>query len=146
MLPPFSENSTSPADQAWRTEKSPYLGTLGPYRTASENNPFVSKLKDSPRYPGFYNAALSKEDADKAADEYRIESVDPNPNFSNPDDNALARGFLNQYVQSRLIEEDRKIGPSRVSQMVGEPATAGASEKDPNTAYRFPGQDGTKVG
>lgn len=146
MLPPFSEDRSSPSAQAWATNKSPYTGTLGPYRTTPENNPFVSKLKDSPRYERFYGAQFPQKEAEKAKEEYRIETVDPSPNFTDPGNNELARGFLNGYISSRLIEEDRKIGPSRVSEIVGEPATAGASEKDQNTVNRFPGQSGTKIG
>lgn len=146
MLPPFSERRTSPASQAFAVNKSPYLGTLGPYKNEPDKNPFVAELKDSPRYAGFFDAAFSKKDADAAENEYRTEAVDPNPNFADERNNNLGRGFLNGYIASRLIEEDRKIGPSRVSEIIGEPATAGASEKDQNTAYRFPGQNGTKVG
>ena len=143
---PFSENNSSPADRAWASNTSPFLGTLGPNRTTATptTNPFVAKLKDNPKYPSFYNAEFSPDDVKKSQREYEIETVDPNPNLANGPDNPYAKGFLDRYVVSMLVPEEDKVGPSRVRAMLPEPAMAGASVNNPNTANKFPGDSGIK--
>lgn len=151
MLPPFSKSKSSPQDQTWREGKSPYSGTLGPNRTASDfTDAFVAKLRDNPDYEGFYGgsnfnqetAQLSQQKIDQAA-------ASREPAFDNPADNPFAKDFLAKYsegVARGLISEEDRVGEDKLSILASQPATAGSSEKNPNTANQFPGQGGIQVG
>ena len=66
------KKSTSPADQAFDAGRSPYQGTIGPYRKAdtdpySFRNPSVAKQQDNTGYKNFYNGSvLSSDTAEQA--------------------------------------------------------------------------------
>lgn len=147
-LPPFSDRSTSPADQAWRTGTSPYSGTLGPNRTADTiKNTFASKAKDNPDYANFYSRTFS-EIAPQSQAKLDAAAATDAPNFSNPGDQSFAVQFAKDYaagVQRGLIEEDRAITRGGLARLTTEFATQGSTQKDPNTANKFPSQ-GISVG
>lgn len=155
MVSLFSRDYSDPAEQAWRTGKSPYQQTLGPNRGSdadpySFQNSFVSDLRKNPDFKNFYNnSVFSSDTASMSQQKLDDSSYRNTANFVNPSDNNLANDFLVKYSQgvSRgLIEQDRAIFPSNLSRLTTEPATAGSNEKDPNTTGKFPGQQGVQPG
>jgi hypothetical protein len=142
-LPPFTDRSTSPADQAWRTGVSPYSGTLGPNRTADTiKNTFVAKTKDNPDFNDFYKRTFSEIAPDSQAKIDAAAATDV-PNFSNPGDQSFAIQFAKDYaagVSKGLIEEDRAVTKDGLARLSTEFATQGSTQKDPNTANKFPSQ------
>ena len=100
MLPPFTKSYSSPQDQAWREEKSPYSGTLGPNRTASDfTNAFAAKLKDNPDNENFYRGSSStQETAQKSQQKINQFALSQKPAFSNPNDNPFAKDFLSSLT------------------------------------------------
>jgi hypothetical protein len=145
----FSKDYTSPADQAWRTGKGPDRGTLGPNRKTdtdpeSFKDSFVSKLRDNPGYKNFYNGSVfSADTAELSQQKINDESKTTNATFKDPNDTNLANDFLTKYsegVSRGLIEEEDAVTPDNLARLTGEPAAAGASEKDPNTVNKFPSQ------
>lgn len=151
MIPLFSKSNTSPTDQAWREGKSPYSGTLGPNRTATDfTNAFVSRLKDNPDYNDFYTGSnFTQDTANLAQQKIDMSSQSFNPVFANPADNPFANDFLAKYTQgvSRgLISEEDRVGPDKLAMLASQPATAGSSQRSPNTVSKFPGEEGIQVG
>ena len=151
MLPPFSKSNSSPQDQTWREGKSPYSGTLGPNRTASDfTDAFVAKLKDNPDYENFYGSSnFNQETAQKSQQKINRSATTQEPAFSNPDDNPFAKDFLSKYsegVARGLISEEDRVGTDKLSILASQPASAGSSEKNPGTANQFPGQGGIQIG
>jgi hypothetical protein len=143
MQNPFQKDYSSPADQAWRTGTSPYAGTLGPNRTADAvKNSFAADVKRNPDYANFYNRTFADVAPQSQA---RIDSAagTNDPNFSNPGDQSFAKQFAQNYAQGvtrGLIEEDRAVTKDRLARLTTEAATASSSEKDPNTANKYPSQ------
>lgn len=151
MIPAFSKSNTSPAEQVWQEGKSPYSGTLGPNRTATDfTNAFVSRLKDNPDYNDFYTGSnFTQDTANLAQQKIDMSSQSFNPVFSNPADNPFASDFLAKYTQGvarGLISEEDRVGPDKLAMLASQPATAGISQKSPNTVDRFPGETGIQVG
>lgn len=71
------------------------------------------------------------------------------PTFADDFSNQLAADFLLKYadgVGRGLVEPDRAVYSGTLARLATQPANAGSSERDPNTANRFPGAGGTKVG
>lgn len=149
VLPAFSKDYSSPADQAWRTGEGPYQGTLGPNRSADTDptaftNRFVTELRSNPDYKNFYSKNIFSSDTAKASqDKINTSSTEDSATFKNPLDNTFANDFLSKYsegVARGLIEEDRAVRPDNLARLTTEPATAASSAKDPNTANKFPSQ------
>lgn len=151
MLPSFSKSDSSPKDQTWREGKSPYSGTLGPNRTTADfTDSFVAKLKDNPDYENFYGgSSFNQETANASQQKINQSATSSDPLFSNPADNPFAKDFLSKYsqgVQRGLISEEDRVGADKLSILASQPATAGSSEKSPNTVNQFPGQGGIQIG
>jgi hypothetical protein len=151
MLPRYSKSSDSPADQAWREGKSPYSGTLGPNRTAADfTDAFVAKLRDNPDYNSFYTGSNFTQDvANQAQQKIDYSAQTYTPTFSNPNDNPFANDFLSKYTEGvarGLISEEDRVGPDKLAMLASQPATAGSSQKSPNTVAKFPGEGGIQVG
>lgn len=140
----FQKEYDSPADQAWRTGKSPYSGTLGPNRTAdSIKNPFAAKIKDNPDYQNFFADRTFNKVFQQSQSKIDAAATSDAPGFENPGDNSFAQSFLNSYKQGvmrGLIEEDRAVRPENLARLTTEPGNAGTSQRDPNTASKFPNQ------
>jgi hypothetical protein len=147
-IPPFQEDYSSPADQAWRSGASPYAGTLGPNRTADTlKNTFAAKLKKNPDYANFYSSTFP-EAAPQSQSKIDAAASNDSPNFENPGDQSFAQNFLNSYKQGvmrGLIEEDRAVSSANLARLTTESAAQGSNERDPNTASQFPGQGGIKI-
>ena len=139
----FPKDYSSPTDQAWRTGKSPYSGTLGPNRTADAiRDPFAADAKKNPDFANFYNRTFS-EVAPQSQAKIDAAAQSDQPNFTNPGDQSFAKSFAKLYAQgvSRgLVEEDRAVRPDNLARLTTESATEGSSSKDPNTAGKFPSQ------
>jgi hypothetical protein len=145
----FSQDYSGPVKQAWLTGKGPDEGTLGPNRktdtdSGSFKNSFVSKLRDNPGYKNFYNGSVFSDDtAELSQQKINDKSKTPDALFKNPNDTDRANAFLTRYsegVSRGLIEEEDAVTPDNLARLTGEPAAAGASEKDPNTVNKFPSQ------
>lgn len=149
MIQPFSKDYTSPFDQAYRRGASPDAKTLGPNAAADFKNSFANKLKDNPDYKGFYNEGFFSDTAKQSQAKIDNSAQTDQPNFADPSDNSLAKGFLDLYrqgVERGLISEEDRVGPDKLSYISSQPATAGSSERSPQTASKFPGDSGTQVG
>jgi hypothetical protein len=147
----FSKSITSPTEQAWERGRPTYSGTLGPNRTAADfTNAFVSKLKDNPDYNSFYTGSnFTQDSANLAQQKIDFSAQSFAPSFNNPADNPFAGDFLAKYtegVNRGLISEEDRVGPDKLAMLASQPATAGSSQKSPNTVYKFPGEGGIQVG
>lgn len=149
MLPPFSKNYTSPSDQAWREGKSPDAKTLGPNAAIEFKNAFANRVNKNPDYKNFYSNGFGNETVEQAQQKIDIAAQSSTPQFSAPEYNSLAKGFLDRYqegVSRGLISEEDRVGPDKLSYISSQPATAGSSERSPQTANKFPGDSGTQIG
>ena len=155
VLQPFDKDYSTPADQAWRRGAQADAGVLGPNPRSAQDpqsfkNAFVNKIRFNPDSKNFYTSnVFSQEIADKSQGKIDTAAGTDQPGFVNPGDNQLAKDFISKYSQgvSRgLIEEDRAITKGGLARLASESATAGSSERDPNTANKFPGEGGTQVG
>ena len=155
VLQPFSKDYSAPADQAWRRGDRVDVGTLGPNPRASQDpqafkNAFVNRIRFNPDSKSFYSSnVFAQETAARSQGKIDAAASTDQPNFINPGDNQLAQDFVSKYSQAvsrGLIEEDRAVTKDGLAKLVSEPATAGSSERDPNTANKFPGEGGTQVG
>lgn len=149
MRQPFSKDYTSPFDQAWRSGSYPDAGTLGPNAAVEFKNTFASKLDKNPDYKGFYDSGFFQDTADQSQIKINKAAKTDKPNFKNPADNGLAQGFLDRYLQGverGLISEEDRVGPDKLSYISSQDATAGSSERSPQTASKFPGESGTQIG
>jgi hypothetical protein len=154
-LPPFNKSYDTPADQAWRQGKSPYAGTLGPNPQFASNpesfkNDFVNRVRFNPDSKGFYTGnVFSQDTANQSQGKLDAAAGTDQPNFANPGDNQLAKDFVSKYSQGvtrGLVEEDRAVTRGGLARLVTESATAKSSERDPNTANKFPGESGARIG
>jgi hypothetical protein len=146
---PFSKDYTSPPDQAWRAGFHPDAGTLGPNASVQFKNAFASKLDKNPDYKGFYDNGFFQDIADQSQVKIDNASRTSQPNFKDPADNTIAQGFLNRYLQGverGLISEEDRVGPDKLRYISSQDATAGSSERSPQTASKFPGESGTQIG
>lgn len=155
VLQPFNKSYDTPADQAWRQGKSPYAGTLGPNPQSATDpqsfkNDFVNRVRFNPDSKGFYSSnVFSQDTADQSQNKIDAAAGTDQPNFSNPGDNQLAKDFVGKYSQAvarGLIEEERAVTRGGLARLATESATAGSSERDPNTANKYPGETGTQIG
>jgi hypothetical protein len=146
MLPPFSKDYTSPTDQAWREGKSPDAKTLGPNAATTFKDTFANKVNKNPGYKGFYDNGFFQETANLSQQKIDAASQTNEPNFADPRDNPIARGFLDRYLVSNLMEEEDKVSPDKLRYISSQEATAGSSERSPQTANKFPGDSGTQIG
>jgi hypothetical protein len=155
VLQPFNKDYSNPNEQAWRQGKSPYAGTLGPNPQftgdpTSFKNDFINRIRFNPDSKGFYtNNVFSQDTAQRSQDKINSAAGTDQPSFLNPEDNRIAQDFVSKYSQAvsrGLVEEDRAITKGGLARLVSQPATAGSSERDPNTANKFPGEGGTQVG
>jgi len=157
VLQPFSKDYSDPAEQAWRQGKSPYAGTLGPNPQSSTDpesfkNSFVDRIKSNPDSKGFYtNNVFARDTATLSQGKIDAAASTDRPNFVSPGDNNLAWDFLQKYsgpggaIERGLVEADRAVTKEGLARLVSQPATAGSSERDPNTANKFPGEGGTRI-
>lgn len=142
---PFNTRSDSPSDKAFKRGVSPYNKTLGSTKELSSvdyKNGFVAGLKDSPEFPGFYSAGrFDDKTSELSQQKINMAASTNNPNFANPEYNNSASGFLAKYAQGvnrGLIEPDKAISSAGLIRLTQQSATEGSSERDPNTANRFP--------
>ena len=146
-MQPLSKKYTSPPDQAWRAGVRPDAGTLGPNAAIDFKNGFASKLDKNPDWQGFYGNGFPQDTADQSWIKIENASKTNQPNFKNPADNGLAQGFLDRYLTSNLMLEEDKVTPGRLANSIfQQDATAGSSERSPQTASKFPGESGTQIG
>lgn len=142
---PFRENYRDDA-----LNSAMFSGTLGPNPTADTSRGVPSKMKRTNVKASTFDEDNRTFFQDAPGAQQRLDSAarNPNPGFSNEDDNGFAFQFLQNYrqgVQRGLIEPEREIRPDNLARMTTEFATQASMEQDPNTAGKFPGQSGTRV-
>lgn len=149
----FSQDYSSPADQAVRDKNSVSANTTGPNAPAktdptSYRNKFVSELKKNPPSHEFYSQVFSAKDAESSQD--KINSLSDQPNFTNKGDQSLAKDFVGKYaegVKRSLLPEDQAINQHTIAafqaqqpgQGIGDTSVAASSR------IKYPGASGTQL-
>lgn len=116
----FSKNFNL-VDQAVAKGKTPNNETIGPNARANTDpkafmNGWAAKLKDQPETTNFYNQAFSSKSAVDAQNKYASFGLDPQ--FSDPNDAALGKDFLNKYWQSAVLNDEEKIHADHLAFLV----------------------------
>jgi hypothetical protein len=148
----FDKSYTSPFDRAHHQGKPVDVGTIGPNPTFARDpesfkNAFVDRIRFNPDSKNLYSSStFSQEAADDSLNRIKAASQTDEPDLINKEDNPLASDFARKYLDSVLIEKDKKVTRATAGLIAQQPATAGSSAKDPNTVNQFPGQGGTQVG
>ena len=150
----FSQNYSSPSDQAVRDKKSVSANTTGPNAPAktdptSYRNAFVEGLKENnPLSFKIYSQVFSAKDAEDT--QHKIDGLDDQPDFINRGDQALAKDFVSKYaegVKRALLPEDEAINQQTIAayqakqpgQGIGDIAVAASSR------IKYPGASGTQL-
>lgn len=149
----FSQNYSSPSDQAVRDKKSVSANTTGPNAPAnadptSYRNKFVSELKKNPPSRELYSQVFSAKDAQDT--QHKIDGLNDQPDFINKGDQAIAKHFVKLYakgVERALLPEDEAINQQTIAayqakqpgQGIGDIAVAASSR------IKYPGASGTQV-
>ena len=150
----FSQDYSSPSDQAVRDKRSVSANTTGPNAPAktdpaSYRNEFVAKFKDSnPRSFEIYSQVFSAKDAQDT--QQKIDGLSDQPNFTDKGDQAIAKDFVSKYaegVKRALLPEDEAINQQTIAayqakqpgQGIDDIAVAAASR------IKYPGASGTQL-
>lgn len=155
---PYTKDYSNPEDQAFRAGIRPGENArLGPNQSAITNprdfaNKFVNLRFNPDAKANLWNSNVFGSDtAAQSQGKINAAAASDSPAFMNPEDNKFAWDFLQKYsgpggaIERGLIEPDRAITKEMLARLSTEPATFGASQKDPNTASKFPGESGIKA-
>ena len=152
---PYTKDYTDREDQAFRSGIRPGDNArLGPNQNPITNpkdfaNKFVNLRFNPDAKANLWNSNVFGADV-AAASQGKINAAASTdfPAFSNPADNQFAWDFLVKYsgpggaIERGLVEPDRAVTKEMLARLTTQPATFGNSQKDPNTASKFPGQSG----
>jgi len=150
----FSQNYSSPSDQAVRDKKSVSANTTGPNAPAktdptSYRKAFVEGLKDNnPLSFKIYSQVFSAKDAEDT--QHKIDGLNDQPNFINKVDQALAKDFVSKYaegVKRALLPEDEAINQQTIAAYQAKQPGQGVDDIAVDTSSRitFAGTAGTQV-
>lgn len=149
---------TGPTDEAFASGQKPGdYNQLGPRQGQAFLSPrfaaeFAKRLplKENPGASNLWDTnVFTSDSAEQAQQNIDQKSVSMQPDFGSKINNQLASDFLKKYldegVKRGLIEPDRAIYSGTLARLATQPANMGSSEKDPNTANKFPGASGTQI-
>jgi hypothetical protein len=149
----FTQDYSSPADQAVRNKDSVSANTTGPNAPAntdptSYRNKFVAKLKKNPPSHEFYSQVFSAKDAQDT--QHKIDGLTDQPNFSNPGDQAIAKDFVSKYAQGvarALLPEDQAINQHTIAAFQAQQPGQGIGDSSVTASSRikYPGASGTQT-
>jgi hypothetical protein len=150
----FSQNYSSPSDQAVRDKRSISANTTGPNAPAktdpaSYRNEFVAKFKDSnPRSFEIYSQVFSAKDAEDT--QHKIDGLNDQPNFTNKGDQAIAKRFVEMYakgVERNLLSEDEAINQQTIAAYQAKQPGQGIGDiaVDASSRIKFAGASGTQL-
>lgn len=152
MLPPFSKRYDNPAERAFRAGDRPGdTNQLGPNPTPVTDpkdfaNAFVQQRFNPDKKTFWSNSIFSSDTAEQSQQKIDVAAGSDFGNFKDPRDTQFVNDFLMKYsgpggaIERGLVEPDRAITKESLARLVSQPGTAGASQRDPNTASKFPSQ------
>ena len=154
----FNKRFTGPAEEALIAGQKPGdYNQLGPREGQAFLSPrfaaeFAKRLplKENPGANNLWDTdVFTSDSAEQAQQVIDQKAVSMRPDFGSKINNQLARDFLGKYlnegVKRGLIEPERAVYSGSLARLATQPANFGSSERDPNTANRFPGASGTKI-
>jgi hypothetical protein len=153
----FNRRFSGPVDEAIAAGQKPGdFNQLGPRQSQAYMSPrFVAEYakrlpqKENPGSGDLWDTNVFDNDTAQRQQQVIDAKARANdPTFEEPFSNALAADFLGKYargVERGLIEPERAIYSGTLARLATQPANFGSSEKDPNTANKFPGAEGTQV-
>ena len=150
---PFDQNRTKPDDQAVYKNKPISAGTTGPNAPAntdpaSYRNQFVQQIRKNPPAKNFYKQVFSSQSAQTAQEE--MQRLTNQPNFINPQDQLLAKDFLNKYIVGTnrgLIPPDQMISQQTIAAFQSQQPGQGIGDGNVTAAAKinYPGKSGTQI-
>jgi len=153
----FNKRFTGPAEEALRSGQKPGdYNQLGPRESQAFLSPrFASEfakrlpLRENPGAKDLWDTNVFTNESAQQQQQFIDEKVASNaPAFEEPLNNSLAADFLLKYatgVERGLVEPERAIYSGSLARLATQPANFGSSERDPNTANKFPGASGTQI-
>ena len=149
----FSQNYSSPSDQAVRDKNSVSANTTGPNAPAnadpvSYRNKFVSELKKNPPSRELYSQVFSAKDAEDT--QHKIDGLNDQPNFTDKGDQALAKKFVEDYakgVERALLPEDEAINQQTIAAYQAKQPGEGVRDiaVDTSSRIKYAGGSGTQI-
>jgi hypothetical protein len=148
---------TGPADEVFASGQKPGdYNQLGPRQGQAFLSPrfaaeFAKRLplKENPGASNLWDTnVFTSDSAQQAQQVIDQKSQTMQPAFDNDVNNQLASDFLDKYlngIDRGLIEPERAVYSGTLARLATQPANMGSSEKDPNTANKFPGASGTQI-
>ena len=148
---------TGPADEVFASGQKPGdYNQLGPRQGQAFLSPrfaaeFAKRLplKENPGASNLWDTnVFTSDSAEQAQQVIDQKSQTMQPAFDNDVNNQLASDFLDKYlngIDRGLIEPERAVYSGTLARLATQPANMGSSEKDPNTANKFPGASGTQI-
>jgi hypothetical protein len=153
----FNKRFTGPAEEALLSGQKPgEYNQLGPKESqASLSLRFASEfakrlpLRENPGAKDLWDTNVFSNDSAQEQQKLIDSKVASNaPTFKEPLNNSLAVDFFQKYVDGvakGLVEPERAIYSGSLARLATQPANFGSSERDPNTANKFPGASGTQI-
>ena len=148
---------TGPADEVFASGQKPGdYNQLGPRQGQAFLSPrfaaeFAKRLplKENPGANNLWDTnVFTSDSAQQAQQAIDQKSQTMQPAFDNDINNQLASDFLDKYlngIDRGLIEPDRAVYSGTLARLATQPANMASSERDPNTANKFPGASGTQI-
>lgn len=106
-------------------------------------------LKENPGANNLWDTdVFTSDDAEQAQQNIDQKAVSMRPDFGSKINDRLAGDFLDKYrngIERLLIEPDRAVYSGTLARLATQPANMASSERDPNTANKFPGASGTQI-
>ena len=148
---------TGPADEVFASGQKPGdYNQLGPRQGQAFLSPrfaaeFAKRLplKENPGASNLWDTnVFTSDSAEQAQQVIDQKSQTMQPAFDNDVNNQLASDFLDKYlngIDRGLIEPERAVYSGTLARLATQPANMGSSERDPNTANKFPGASGTQI-
>lgn len=148
---------TGPADEVFASGQKPGdYNQLGPRQGQAFLSPrfaaeFAKRLplKENPGASNLWDTnVFTSDSAQQAQQVIDQKSQTMQPAFDNDLNNQLASDFLDKYlngIDRGLIEPERAVYSGTLARLATQPANMGSSERDPNTANKFPGASGTQI-